>query len=88
MQQINESFPLEYLSYSVIYSLFSTLKGNTKQFFVFRFRNSRVQTSLTTETFSIVNMRVGMDKNLDKNVFNNIKTTIGSPPKPALCKIS
>ena len=33
-------------------------------------------------------MRVGMDKNLDKDVFNNIKTTIGSPPKPALCKIS
>ena len=35
----------------------------------------------------IVNMRVDLDKNLDKDVFHNIKTTIGYPPKLAWNKI-
>ena len=33
-------------------------------------------------------MRVGLGKNLDKYVFNTIKTAIGYPPKSALSKIS
>ena len=37
---------------------------------------------------SIVNMRVNLDQNLDKDAFNNIKNTTSYPPKSALCKIS
>ena len=33
-------------------------------------------------------MRVDLDKNLDKDAFNNIKTAIGYPPKSPLSKIS
>ena len=33
-------------------------------------------------------MRVDLDKNLDKDAFNNIKTAIGYPSELALCKIS
>ena len=33
-------------------------------------------------------MRVDLGKNLDKYVFNTIKTAIGYPPKSALGKIS
>ena len=33
------------------------------------------------EPYTIVNMRVDLDKKLDKDVFHTIKTEIGSPPK-------
>ena len=33
-------------------------------------------------------MRADLDKKLDKDAFNNIKTAIGYPPKLALRKIS
>ena len=37
--------------------------------------------------YSIVSMRVDLDKDLDKDAFSNIKVAIGFPPKLALCKI-
>ena len=38
--------------------------------------------------YSLVNMRVDMDKNLVKDVTNTFKTAISYPPKLALVKIS
>ena len=45
-----------------VYSLFSTYKGNTKQFLVFLFQNSKFHTLLTTKTFRIDSIRVNLDK--------------------------
>ena len=43
---------------------------------------------LTAEPYSIVNIRVDLDKNLDKDVFHTIKTGIGYPLKSASNKIN
>ena len=40
------------------------------------------------EPHSIVNMRVDVDKNLDKDLLHTIKTTTGNTPKSAWNKIS
>ena len=40
------------------------------------------------ESYSIVNMRVDLDKNLDKDVCHTIKMEIGYPPELAWNRIS